>query len=504
MHAPRLPLFRLPLLAVVIALVSPARAQDVGRAELDAVIETARRDWEIPGMAVAVVQGDSVALAQGYGVRKAGSVEPVGPHTVFAIGSTTKALTATALGILVDDGRLSWDDEVAARLPGFALHDPHTTREITIRDLLAQRSGLPMANLMWLGGQHDRSELVRRIRHLEPVASFRSAFSYQNVLYTAVGLALEAVTGTTWDAILAERLFRPLGMERTSTSVDSLAGLDDVATPHAVIGGEARPVPYRNIDHVGPAGSINSTASDMARWLRLQLAGGTVDGRRVLAEPTLAETHRPQIVMPLEGPLAAFYPEARSLAYGMGWVVSDYHGRTLLDHGGGIDGMTALVALVPEEGLGVAILTNLQLPTPPYWLLYSVLDLYLGADPTDWSARFHELAEQLGARPDVERIAGTRSSLALDRYAGSYESTPLGEILVEARDSRLHLRYGQLAGPLEHWHFDTFRTPWTDRAWLAAAGPGWVTFRIGRDGDPQGLQLEAIPGETWTFERVRR
>lgn len=490
------------ILTILAAFVSPAGAQEVGVSELDALLEAQRAAWKIPGMAVAIVKDDAIVLSKGYGVRAVGGADLVDDHTLFAIGSTTKAFTAVALGILVDDGRLAWDDRVVSHLPGFALHDAYTTQEITFRDLIAQRSGLPMANLMWLGGQHDRTELLRRIRHLEPEASFRSAFSYQNVLYTMVGQAIEAVVGTRWDGFLAERLFKPLGMERTNTSVDSLAGLANVATPHALIDGDPRIVPYRNIDHVGPAGSINSTAADMAQWLRLQLGGGAVDGRRLVAETTLAETRRPQIVMPLEGPLAAFYPEARSLAYGMGWVVSDYHGRTLLDHGGGIDGMTSLVALVPEEKLGVAILTNLQLPAPPYWIVYTILDQYLGADTTDWSKRFQELAAQMSARPEAKRVPGTRSSLPLEGYAGIYSSAPLGEVVVESQARGLRFLYGSLAGRLEHWHFDTFRLSWSDRAWLAAAGPGWVTFRLGRHGEIVAFRLEAIPGEAWEFDRI--
>lgn len=490
----------LPPLLVLVTPVSAA-AQEVAPGDLAPLIEAGRTAWGIPGMAVAIVKSDAAVLVEGFGVRTTGGDQPVGPHTVFAIGSTTKAFTATALAILVDEGRLDWDDRVADILPGFALSDPQTSREITVRDLLAQRSGLPMANLMWQSGQHDRAELLRRIRQLEPMASFRSTFSYQNILYAAAGAALEAIAGITWDAFLAERIFRPLGMHRTNTSVGSLAGLDDVATPHALIDGQPRPVPYRNIDPVGPAGSINSTAADMAQWLRFQLAGALGENR-LMTTASLVETHRPQIVIPLAGPLVSVYPEAPSLAYGMGWVISEYRGRTVLDHGGGIDGMTSLVALVPEERLGVAILTNLQLSVPPYWVLYSILDRYLGANPIDWSARFRELSEQIETRPDVERIPGTRPSLPLDRYAGTYASAPLGEAVVELQSGRLRLRYGSFEGPLEPWHFDTFRVPWGDRAWLAAAGPGWVTFRLGRDGDVEGFRLEAIPGEAWEFDRV--
>lgn len=496
-----LPLLLTPLTVLVPRTTVPAQEVDLDR--IDALLESGRTAWSIPGLAVAIVKDDVLVLAKGYGARATDGSEPVDAHTSFAVGSTTKAFTAAALGILVGEDRLSWDEPVASLLSGFDLHDAYASREITIRDLLAQRSGLPMANLMWLGGQHDRSELIRRIRHLEPTASFRSTFSYQNVIYTAAGQVIEAVTGTSWDTFLVQRLFRPLGMDRTNTSVGSLAGLDNVATPHAVIDGEPRPVPYRNIDAVGPAGSIHSTASDMGQWIRLQLGRGTFKGRRLIAESALAETHEPQILIRREGPLNAIYPEAHWLAYGMGWVVSDYRDRTLLDHSGGIDGMTSLVALVPEEGLGVAILTNLQVTVPPYWILYAIVDAYLGGEPTDWSSRFLQLADQLEARPEVRRIPETEPTLSLDRYEGTYENAPLGKSVVDLRDGSLYLCYGRLTGPLEHWHFDTFRVPWTDAAWLAAAGPGWVTFHLGRDGTVESLELETMPGETWELERIQ-
>ncbi|MGH9324899.1 MAG: serine hydrolase [Vicinamibacteria bacterium] len=485
-------------------LATGAQARQVDLAALDSLLETERKAWDIPGLAVAIVQRDSVVLAKGYGVREVGGAGPVDAHTLFAIGSTTKAFTSTALAMLVSEGAVRWDDRVVDRLPEFALEDPWVTREITIRDLLAQRSGLPMANLMWLSGQHDRFELVRRLRFLEPATGFRSAFSYQNVLYTAAGLVVEAVAGESWSTFLRKRVFRPLRMERTNSSVDSLAGAGNVATPHVVIDGKPRAVPYRNIDHVGPAGSINSNAAEMAQWLRFQLGGGEVDGQRLVAEEALDETRRPQIVIPLEGLLTALYPEARSLTYGMGWVISDYRGRTLLDHSGGIDGMTSLVAIVPQEGIGVAILTSAQLPTPPYWLLYTILDRFLDAESYDWRAHFRELHRMLDASRRAGRVSSAEPSLPLDHYTGLYESAPLGEIGVEVRNGGLHLRYGRLEGPLEPWHFDTFRVPWNDRAWLAAAGPGWVTFRLSREGGVEGFELEAIPGETWEFDRVQQ
>ncbi|HUP00922.1 MAG TPA: serine hydrolase [Gemmatimonadota bacterium] len=497
-------------LALVLAIpwiLAPARevpAQEIDLAGLDAEIEATREAWRIPGLAVAIVKDDSILLAKGYGARDVGRPGPIDAETLFAIGSATKAFTAAAIGILVDEGRLGWDDRVAERLPGFALHDPYASAEITIRDLLAHRSGLPMANLMWLGGQLDREEMVRRLRYLEPATGFRAGFGYQNALYLTAGLIIQEVTGRTWDAFVTDRILRPLGMERTNTSVDSLAGLENVAAPHARVDGEPRPVPYRDIDHVGPAGSIHSSAADMARWLRFQLAGGVAEGRRLLEEATLAETHGPQIVLRRESILARLYPNTHVLAYGMGWLTSDYHGKLLLDHGGGIDGMTSLVGLLPEEGLGVALLTNFQLPMPPYWLLYSIIDRFLGQEPKDWSGEFQAMAQELDGSSEPERVPGTRPSLPIERYAGTYENPPLGAAGIALESSGLAFRYGTMEAALEHWHRDTFRADWRSAAWQAAAGPGWVTFRLDRKGEVAGLVLEAIPGEEWDFDRTTR
>lgn len=500
---------RVTLFLAALALVAPAIAagqpgQAPGPAALADRIETLRREWRIPGAAVAIVRNDSVLLSRGFGVQRIGEGEPVDAETLFAIGSTTKAFTSAAIALLVGEGALDWDDPVTSHLPAFALSDPWLTREITIRDLLAHRSGLPMANLMWLTGLHDTGEMVRRLRFLEPSGEFRGDLSYQNVLYAAAGMIVERVAGVSWDEFVATRLLGPLGMDRSRTGVAGLVRVSNVASPHAEIDGRPRPVPYRDADAVGAAGSILSSADDLAAWLRFQLADGRVAGRALVSEATLLETRRPQIPIRPEGALTAFYPDTRSLAYGMGWVLSGYRGRTLLDHGGGIDGMTSLVALVPEERLGIAILTNLQTATPPYWILYPLLDALLGEAPVDRSGSFRALADEVeqvtGAAP--ARRAGRPPALPLTDYPASYGHPALGEAEVEVADGRLVLRMGRLAGPLVSWHFETFRVDWDDRAWLAAAGPGWVTFRLDRAGNVEALDLVAVPGESWRLERA--
>lgn len=487
-------------------LTTPAAGQDVDLGDLEARVEGLRKAWNIPGLALAIVRDDSVVLARGFGVREAGRSDAVDAATLFAIGSTTKAFTSTSLAILVGEGSLGWSDRVIEHEPRFELADPWTTRAITVRDLLAHRSGLPPANLMWLTGQLDADQMIRRLRHLEPAAGFRTELSYQNVLYLVAGRVLAARSGLPWKTFVRRRLLEPLAMERTRTGVAGLEEVSNVARPHAPLEAGIRPVPYRDIDALGPAGSLLSSAADMAKWLRFQLAGGQVGERRVVAEAALLETRRPQIVMQPQGPLAAFYPEARHLSYAMGWVVSEYRGEPLLDHGGGIDGMTSLVALMPEKGLGVAILTNLQMAAPPYWILYPVLDQLLGHEPVDRSPPFRTLSDQMAAlvAAEPERVEDAPPSLPLDGYAGDYVSEPLGRARVVLREGGLVFEMGRLSAPLEPWHFDTFRAPWRDRAWRSAAGAGWVTFRLDRHGRVDALELTAMPGEAWTFERGPR
>lgn len=494
------------LAALASLLPAPAKAQPGELDRIDAAIEKIRTEIGIPGLAVAIVRDDSVLLARGYGVREAGRPERVDAHTLFAIGSATKAFTATALAVAVEETGLGWDDPVVERLPGFALHDPYVTAEITLRDLLAHRSGLPTANLMWYSTPADSDTLLRRLRHLQPVAGFRASFTYQNLLYLAAGRILEEATGRRWDAFLEDRIFAPLGMERTNASMDSLAGRVNVATPHVRLEDRTVPVPYRNLDDVAPAGSINSSAADLARWLRFLLADGRVAGEALIDPATLKETRRPQTVVPMNPIWSAFHPTTSRTAYGMGWFISDFHGRTLLDHGGGIDGMSALLALVPEEELGVAIVTNLQTSLPPVWvfgLLYAALDEILDVSPTEWRPGAARLKEVLAAsRPEAERVPGTQASLALERFAGRYRSELLGPAEVARQEGGLVFRLGTLEAPLEHWHHDTFRAPWSDPAWRAAAGPGWVTFRLDRHGAVEGFDLEAYPGTIRTFNRV--
>jgi CubicO group peptidase (beta-lactamase class C family) len=475
---------------------SPVLAQPAPLAGLDEYVTRAMTDWDVPGLAIAVIKDDRIVFAKGYGVREVGKPEPVDERTVFAIGSSSKAFTATAVAMLVDEKKLKWDDPATQYLPGFQLYDPYATRELTVRDLLSHRVGLDRGDPLWYATAFDRDEILRRIRYLKPASSMRSRFGYQNIMFLAAGQVVRSVTGKEWDDFVRERIFVPLGMKETGTSVRTLAASHDVAAPHSRLDGKVVAIPYRNIDNIAPAGAINSNVVDMAQWVRLQLGNGTYAGKALVSAAAAREMATPQTVIRLEGQWAVWYPDAHFLSYGLGWFLSDYRGRKLVDHGGSIDGMRAIVAMLPEEKLGVVILNNLSGSILPVALAYRVFDAYLGASPRDWSAELlkgaralEEEARAAAAKVESERVAGTKPSLALDKYAGEYQSEMYGDAAVGLDNGTLTLRRGSaFAGRLEHWHYDVFRVTWSDRQ----MGKQFVSFRLDQKGRIAEMSVENL------------
>ena len=486
----------LSLISFLLLAGPRAHAQQAPLAGLDEYVTKAIKDWGVPGVAVAVIKDDRVVLAKGYGVRELGKPEPVDERTLFAIGSSSKAFTAASIAMLVDDKKIKWDDAATQYLPGFQLYDPYVTRELTVRDLLTHRVGLERGDQLWYATSFDRDEVLRRIRYLKPSSSMRSRFGYQNVMFLAAGQVIRSVSGKEWDDFVQERIFVPLGMKDTGTSIRTLSQSKDVATPHSKFDGQVMPIPYRNIDNIAPAGSINSNVVDMAQWVRLHLGNGTYEGKQLLSPAAVREMAMPQTVIRLEGQMAAQYPEAHFLTYGLGWFLSDYRGKKLVEHGGSIDGMRALVAMIPEEKLGVVILTNLSGSLISIPLSYRIFDAYLGAAPRDWSAEMlktmrglEERARATAAKQDAERVAGTKPSLALDKYVGEYRSEMYGDASVALENGALTLRRGpQFIGKMEHWHYDVFRVTWADRQ----MGRGFVSFRLDQRGRVAEMTMENL------------
>ena len=480
--------------------VTPAIAQKSNPkpslAGYDQYVTKTMQDWKVPALAIAVVKDDSIVLMKGYGTRTMGKTEPVDEHTLFAIGSSSKAFTATLVAMLVDEGKMRWDDPATAYLPGLQLYDPYVSRELTVRDLLTHRSGLARGDLMWYATDYNRDEILRRVRFLKPTWSVRSRFGYQNIMYLAAGQAAAHVAGKSWDDLVRERIFSPLGMTETSTSTRDLAGKSNVATPHAEIEDTLQIVPWHNIDNIGPAGSINSNVFDMIKWVRFQLAQGKVNGKSLVSASALGETHTAQMTIPVGADARQLNPYTHLEAYGMGWFLQDYRGRELDQHGGNIDGMTAMVALMPEEKIGVVILSNANGSPAPTIALYRVLDQLLNEPARDWNAEFVKTREKARAQQKeaeqkrlAQRVPNTKPSLSLDKYAGIYTDSMYGELKVTEENGALRVKYGTaFDGTLEHWHFDTFRFTSPNRM----SGKPFMTFALGADGKVQSLDFESI------------
>jgi CubicO group peptidase (beta-lactamase class C family) len=485
----------LVLLAAVTTLPAAVAAQPAPLQGLEAYIEQARVEWDVPGLAIAVVEGATTVWARGFGVRDLSTGEPVDDNTLFAIGSASKAFTSASVGMLVQEELLDWDDRAREHLPGFETSDPYVTRELTVRDLLTHRSGLTRGDQLWYATDLDREEILRRVRHQPPTSSFRSQFGYNNNMYLAAGQIIPALTGLSWDQFVDRRIFAPLGMERSVTSTVPLARMDNVAQPHARIDDVVRPIPWRNIDNIAPAGSINSSAAEMANWIGLHLAGGTWNGQQLLDEEVVEEVRSAQTIVPYEGSWARMAPEAHFLMYGMGWFLHDYRARKIVQHGGNIDGMHALVAMMPEENVGVVILTNLpnSLTTA---IAYRVFDAYIGAPETDWSAVLHELVQEASEGDEAQRrsmlesrVTGTRPSLSVEEYAGTYDHDMFGRFEVVLEDGGLVVHHGaNFVGVLEHWHYDTFRIEWRNET----MGRRFITFELDARGSVSGAELQGF------------
>ncbi|MGE0354245.1 MAG: serine hydrolase [Gemmatimonadales bacterium] len=484
------------LLAGLLFLATAARSQ--GRADplrgLDRYIEQAMRRWDLPGLAIGIVKDDSLVYARGFGVRERGKPGKVDENTLFAVASNTKAVTATALGLLVAEGKVSWDAPVTRYLPWFQLRDPWVTREATVRDLLTHRMGYGtwQGDLLWYGSTYDTREALRRWRYVEPVRSFRSGYGYTNHGFNAAGEIIADESGMSWADFVRQRLLEPLGMTRTRTSTADLAAMDDVAMPHTRIGDSIVVLPYRRLDNAQGAAGLNSSVRDWAQWLRLQLAYGRWQGRQLVDSAVIRETRTPQMILPFGGWSRAHFPSTHFSAYGLGWFLRDYRGRMIVMHSGGMDGMLSQTAFLPEENLGVVIFTNSDDQSLYAALLFRVIDLYLGPPVQDWSGIYYERDHGGGPAAEPVRVAGTSTTVPLEAFVGSYRNAVLGEASVTLNRDTLWMAlpaHPGLVGWLEHWNYDAFRAHWKDRY----LGTSLIPFTLDERGRPVTFTVSVRP-----------
>jgi CubicO group peptidase (beta-lactamase class C family) len=498
------------LVAAALALTASTVQAQFRPNAFDAYVVRGLAALRTPGAAIAVVRDGRVVFAKGYGVRALSDTGRVDAHTLFQIASNTKAFTSAALAILADEGKLAWDDPVTRFLPGFALYDPYVTRELTVRDLVTHRSGLGLGagDLLWFHSTYSRPEITYRIRFAKPASSFRSAYAYDNVLYIVAGEIVPAVAGLTWDDFVTRRIFAPLGMTETGTTIAYFTSSHNAAAPHAVERGTLQIVPVDSVDNTAPAGGIVSNVTDLAKWLICRLDSGRYAGGRLFSERQAREMWSGQTILPIadpQPPLGALRPSFAE--YGLGWRLRDYRGRKLVTHTGGLAGMSSQITLVPAERLGIVILTNSESDLMAA-LSYRLLDDFLGADPrTDWVAAFLRAAQLDRAQADstvranrAARDSLSSPSLSLERYAGRYHDELYGDAAIALEGGHLVLRFGRspaFVGDLEHWQYDTFIARWR----AAHLEDAYVAFSLNPDGSIDRFRMAAVsPVADFSFD----
>lgn len=478
--------------------------------DFDAYVEQVRKEFNVPGIAVAIVKDGDVVLERGYGRREINQPAAVDEHTMFAIASNTKAFTAASLALLVDEGKLRWDDRVVEHLPWFRMSDPYVTREMTVRDLLAHRSGLSLGAgdlLFWPTTDFSTRDVVERLKDVPLTTSFRSAYAYDNILYAAAGLTIEAASGKSWSDYVRERILRPLGMDETRINFHELKPGENFAVGHALYNfTDLKPVAPLAWHNNSAAGGLYSSVHDLAKWLRVQLARGERRDENKTAA-ILFKPERSAEMWSLVTPIAISEPKIEALkvtkpnfrGYGLGWDLSDYRGRKVVSHTGGWPGQVSKVAMIPEIGLGVVVLTNQESGAAFQAVTWRVLDAYLNAPRTDWVKAYAESVAKAKADSDeswakhvAARDANAKPTLPLARYAGTYRDRWRGDVAIAEENGKLVLRFSHtenLSGTLEFWQHSTFIVRWADRSHNADA---FVTFALDADGKIERVTMRAI------------
>jgi CubicO group peptidase (beta-lactamase class C family) len=431
-------------------------------AGFDRFVEQQCALWQVPGVSIVIVHEDRVLLAQGYGLRDVEAQLPMTADTVQPIASITKSFTAAALATLVRDGVTGWDTPVRELAPDFRLSDESVAARVTLRDMLSHRTGLSRNDRAWFGSPFTREVLYQRLRYFSFDAGLRERFGYNNLMYMAAGHIGGRARGVRWEELVHRALFTPLGMAQASTDLAALRAAPDHATGYSLDDQlQRRREPYQALDAMAPTGAINAGARDMGRYLRMLLAGGSFDGRPVVAPGDLAVMTSAQIVLPD----ARRHPELGPAHYGLGWFVSSYRGERMVEHGGDLPGVSTLLAFLPQAKIGVYVAANLSGSALPQVLTYAVFDRLLGLAPVDWSTRLKRDRDALRAAAIAGRAPAhtprrpdTRPAHALADYAGEYEHGGYGLVSVEHNESgALRATYNGFNGVLEHFHFDVFQ-----------------------------------------------
>ncbi|MGH1365586.1 MAG: serine hydrolase [Calditrichia bacterium] len=498
------------LLIVSLGLSTALYSQDVELDSLDAYISRSMQEWQVPGVAVAIIHKDTLRFAKGFGIRAIGKKGDVNDHTLFAVASNSKAFTATLLGMLVDQGRLRWDDRVVDYLPDFQLYDSYVSREIRIADLLSHRGGLPVfgGDHLWIGApKNTREDIVRRMRYLEPTAPFRMRYQYNNLMFLVAGQVYTAITGDNWEDAVEAKIFEPIGMTESKTNVMTIQDYPNMARPHEKVQDKVQMVAFDDVDNVAPAAAVVSNVLDMVEWMRFNMNGGMVGETRLVSEKVMRQMHAMHTPIPVSKSLEELLG-TQFLGYGLGWVVADYKGRKTMGHSGGLSGMISLQTMIPSEQLGVIVLTNYAPGRLIRAITYRILDAYLGVkDETDWSRVYLERKQKseetrMEREKDLQRkrIKKTKPSLKAKDYFGVYSSSLSGDASIRSMDGKLWFYYNERhTGWLEHWHHDVYRVHWQNPI-FDMPNKSFLQFFLNTEGRVSHLEVTFYDPQTFYYK----
>lgn len=477
--------------------------------DLPVQIESWRNDFHVPGMSVGVIKDGKIVLSEGFGVLEAGKPAKVDEHTLFSIASNTKAFISAAIATLVEEGILSWDDKVQTWLPYFELYDPCVSEMMTIRDLLSHRSGLGTfsGDVIWYRSNYTAEEVVRRAKEIPQAFEFRNGYGYSNVMFITAGEIIRAATGKTWSEYIRQEFLDPLGMSRTITSTKEIPLRQNIATPHIAEGENNNPTPWVNWDNMGAAGGIISSADDMLKWINLQLKNGIVNSDTFFLKSSQSTMWTPHHSFPVSTRARELFGRNFS-GYGLAWSVSDYFGHLMVSHTGGYDGMYSSVVLLPNDNIGIVVLTNSMHSIGPM-LSYEIIDKLLGLPQHGWKERgisqdkanTEDRAQRIKERTDARQL-GTTPLMTSSQISGLYRDPMYGDIMITSGNQQLMIDFKASPGlkaNLTHWHHDVYLINWLEeQSWFSF---GTVQILMDNNGKPSGLQFD-VPNDDIFFEEI--
>lgn len=481
-----------------------SKAQIITSAEIDALVERTLKTFDVPGIAVAVIKDDKVIHAKGYGVRSLKTQQKVNENTLFGIASNSKAYTAAALGMLVDEKKITWDTKVTDIIPEFKLYNPYVTEEFTVRDLLCHRSGMGLGAgdlMMWPdSSDFTKTDIIHNLRYLKPVSSFRSKYDYDNNLYIVAGEVVARVSGTSWEDFVEKRIMQPLGMTKTAASLSRLKDKSNVIDPHAPVNGKVQAIGIDWSETANAAGGIYSSVSDMCKWVIAQINGGKYgDGsKRLFSQEVHEEMWTPQTIIPVRGTNAY---NTHFSAYGLGWFLSDVKGYKQATHTGGLAGIVTQVTILPELKLGIIVFTNQQVGAAFTAITNTIKDSYLGMPKVDRVAEYH--ARVVAGNENAAKITSeiwkaidtqqkNNAKINLNQFSGTFRDAWFGDVTIALKNGKLMFsskRSPRLSGEMLFYKGNTFVAKWNDRSLDADA---FIKFNLDTEGKAAGMTMEAI------------